>query len=98
MRMAKRRITRRVGFEKCLIPWKELKLYHLRDFSYIFRFFDQLEPNKFCVFIAMLLINPYISSNLVITQFCKAYIQREKDMSVLCNKIPEFRDDFRALT
>ena len=24
MRMAKRRIARRVGFEKCLIPWKEL--------------------------------------------------------------------------
>ena len=25
MRMDKRRIARRVGFEKCLIPWKELK-------------------------------------------------------------------------
>ena len=25
MRMAKRQIARRVGFEKCLIPWKELK-------------------------------------------------------------------------
>ena len=24
MRLAKRRIARRVGFEKCLIPWKEL--------------------------------------------------------------------------
>ena len=24
MRMAKHRIARRVGFEKCLIPWKEL--------------------------------------------------------------------------
>ena len=25
MRLAKRRIDRRVGFEKCPIPWKELK-------------------------------------------------------------------------
>ena len=25
MRMTKRQIARRVGFEKCLIPWKELK-------------------------------------------------------------------------
>ena len=26
MRMAKRRIARRVGFKKCLIPWRELIL------------------------------------------------------------------------
>ena len=28
MKMAKRRIARRVGFEKCLIPWKKLNKIH----------------------------------------------------------------------
>ena len=37
MRMAKRRIARRVGFEKCLIPWKELMdIYnHVPNVSYV---------------------------------------------------------------
>ena len=33
MRMAKRRITRRVGFEKCLIPWKELNMLYIFSIS-----------------------------------------------------------------
>ena len=37
MRLAKRRIARRIGFEKCLIPWKELIPVTYEAFFYLLK-------------------------------------------------------------